>query len=1193
VARTTIRTGDITDSSVTAAKLATTAITDKLGYTPLQASDLNNYVTLTGSATLTNKTTQNLILTGTLTAGSTTGSSGQYLQSTGSGVQWVSLSIPSPNSFTNIAVTGQNTVVADSSSDTLTFIAGTGITITTDNTSDSITITGSAVNNVFSTIAVSGQSNVIADATSDTLTFVAGSNITITTDSTNDSITINATDNVSNSFATIAVAGHSNVVADSSTDILTLLASSGIDISTNATTDTITITNTGVTSVNGLTGSVSAQNIIDAVKSLDGPNSGLDADTLDGNDGSYYQQALGYTPVNKAGDTMTGNLTLSGAPTNSLHAATKQYVDDVASGLHWKGAVNLLAASNIALTGNTNTLVIDGHDALVSADSGYRILLKNQTTAANNGIYTYTDNGTTYTLTRSIDADTFQELEGTSVLVLEGTTYALTGWVQTNYSLTSFSGQTWVQFNSGGGVGGSDTFRTIAVNGQNSVVADSSTDTLTLVAGTGIVITTDAATDSITINSTGGGGGGSGGITTTVDKFTGNGSTTQYTLSSTPTNEDHTIVVIEGVVQFKDTYSVSGNVLTFSSAPYNGYNLEITTISGVLVNAFSTIAVAGQSNVVADSSSDTLTLSAGSGIAITTTAGTDTVAVAVDNTVATLTGTQTLTNKTLTSPVLGGITTSASGNIVVKPATSILEVQGSVAASSGVSQTYTVTVVGGVYVIDGVTTPILSFVRTGVYTFNQSAASNTGHPIAFKDGSGASYTTGVVTTGTPGSSGAQTVITVASDAPNDLRYYCVVHGNSMGNTIGVTGTAGTEYIGQIQLNCPVNTHGQKISAQPHAAAATNKLTLPGGTVIGNADAVLVSDTGTQTLTNKTISLSNNTVSGTLAQFNTAVTDADLATIAGSETLTNKTLTSPVLNTATADNLTLTGTLTANAAVGSAGQVLKSTGTGVQWANESGGSSFSTITVAGQSNVVADSASDTLTLIAGDNVTITTNANDDSITISATGGGGGGGNSFTTIAVSGQTSVVADSSTDTLTLAAGSGISISTDATTDTITITNTGGGGGGLASDSFKTISVAGQSNVVADSATDTLTLTAGPGVSITTDGTTDTITISATGGGGGGGGSDIPVIANSFTGNGSQTVFTLSATPGNKDQTLVIVGGVPQAKATYSLTGTTLTFSEAPENGYEIEIIIFAQSTTPGDGTSIGKAIALSMFFG
>jgi len=80
----------------------------------------------------------------------------------------------------------------------------------------------------------------------------------------------------------------------------------------------------------------------------------------------------------------------------------------------------------------------------------------------------------------------------------------------------------------------------------------------------------------------------------------------------------------------------------------------------------------------------------------------------------------------------------------------------------------------------------LSFVRTGVYTFDQSAASNSGHQIAFKDGSGASYTTGVVTTGTPGLSGAQTVITVATNAPDNLRYYCVAHGNDMGNTIGVT-----------------------------------------------------------------------------------------------------------------------------------------------------------------------------------------------------------------------------------------------------------------------------------------------------------------------------------------------------------------------------------------------------------------------
>ena len=55
---------------------------------------------------------------------------------------------------------------------------------------------------------------------------------------------------------------------------------------------------------------------------------------------------------------------------------------------------------------------------------------------------------------------------------------------------------------------------------------------------------------------------------------------------------------------------------------------------------------------------------------------------------------------------------------------------------------------------------------------------------------------------------------------------------------------------------------------------------------------------TQTLTNKSISLGSNTVTSTLAQLNTAVSDADVASLAGTETLTNKTLTSPAINTAT-------------------------------------------------------------------------------------------------------------------------------------------------------------------------------------------------------------------------------------------------------------------------------------------------------
>jgi hypothetical protein len=111
-----------------------------------------------------------------------------------------------------------------------------------------------------------------------------------------------------------------------------------------------------------------------------------------------------------------------------------------------------------------------------------------------------------------------------------------------------------------------------------------------------------------------------------------------------------------------------------------------------------------------------------------------------------------------------------------------------------------------------------------------------------------------------------------------------------------------------------------------------------------------------------------------------------------------------------------------------------------WATVSGGGtasdSFATIAVAGQSSVVADSATDTLTLVAGANITITTNAGTDTITIAAA-GGGTASDSFATIVVAGQSSVVADSATDTLTLVAGTGISITTDAGTDTVTVTST------------------------------------------------------------------------------------------------------------------------------------------------------------
>lgn len=95
----------------------------------------------------------------------------------------------------------------------------------------------------------------------------------------------------------------------------------------------------------------------------------------------------------------------------------------------------------------------------------------------------------------------------------------------------------------------------------------------------------------------------------------------------------------------------------------------------------------------------------------------------------------------------------------------------------------TVTVAGGVFVVDGVSTPVLSLRKGWTYTFDQSDASNSNHPFAFKSGS-SSYATGVTVTGTAGSTGAKVVFKVPDSATN-LRYYCTVHGNGMGNTITV------------------------------------------------------------------------------------------------------------------------------------------------------------------------------------------------------------------------------------------------------------------------------------------------------------------------------------------------------------------------------------------------------------------------
>lgn len=183
----------------------------------------------------------------------------------------------------------------------------------------------------------------------------------------------------------------------------------------------------------------------------------------------------------------------------------------------------------------------------------------------------------------------------------------------------------------------------------------------------------------------------------------------------------------------------------------------------------------------------------------------------------------------------------------------------SLAASLGGVTTFTVTVAGGVFVIDGTNNPTLTMERGNSYVFDLSDNSNSGHPLAFKDGS-ASYTTGVTTTGNAGTAGAQVRIDVSSNAPATLRYYCTVHGNAMGNTISVINSNFSIVAANIGN---VNTTATNIADVNTLASSTNLTNI--GTVAGQ------------------ISPTNNlsTVAGVATHLPTvAGVAADITTVAG-------------------------------------------------------------------------------------------------------------------------------------------------------------------------------------------------------------------------------------------------------------------------------------------------------------------------
>ena len=125
-------------------------------------------------------------------------------------------------------------------------------------------------------------------------------------------------------------------------------------------------------------------------------------------------------------------------PTNPQDAATKNYVDNAVSGLSWKNSVRVATTANITLSG---TQTIDG----IALSVGNRILVKNQTTAAQNGIYIVAS----ASWSRATDCNTWAELISAAVFVEQGTVNADTAWI-CNVDSGGTLGVTpinWTQFN--------------------------------------------------------------------------------------------------------------------------------------------------------------------------------------------------------------------------------------------------------------------------------------------------------------------------------------------------------------------------------------------------------------------------------------------------------------------------------------------------------------------------------------------------------------------------------------------------------------------------------------------------------------------------------------------------------------------------------------------------------------------------
>ena len=862
---------------------------------------------------------------------------------------------------------------------------------------------GAEVNqNAFGNVKV-GNVTIAADSKTDTLTVTAGSNVTLTPDASADSVTISATDTTYSS-ATQSAAGLMSAADKKKLDGI----AEGATASDENTTYSISKTGSTVT----LTGS-------------DGSTSSFtDADT------TYSDATTSASGLMSASDKTKLNGVATGAEVNQSAFSNVKVGSTTVAADSKTDTLELTAGSNITLTpdASADKITIAATDTKYNAATTSTAGLMSAADKAKldgieEGATNSTDSNTTYSISKSGSTVTLTGSDGTTSSFTDAnTTYS--NATTSSAGLMSADDKTKLNGISSGAEVNQNAFSNVKV-GSTTVAADSKTDTLTLTAGSNVTITPDASSDAITIAATdttyGAASQSSAGLMSAADKKKLDGiaegatasvdTNTTYTLTQDST-DGHKITLTPSTGS-ATTITIPDNNTTYSEATTSAAGLMSSSdksklngiASGAQVNqsAFSNVKV-GSTTVAADSATDTLELVAGSNVTLTPDATNDKVTIAAKDTTysaasQSTAGLMSAADKAKLDGIEAGATNSVDTNttytltqdssdghkITLTPSTG----SPTTITIPDDNTTYSAATTSAQGLMSAADKTKLNGISTGAEV-NQSAFSN----IKVGDSTIAADSKTDTLTLAAGSN-----VTLTPDTTNDKVTIAATDTNTTysiaksGSTVTLTGSDGSTS----SFTDANTTYSAATTSANGLMSSTDKSKLDG---IASGAEVNQNAFGNVKVGSTTIAADGKTdtlelVAGSNVTLTPDGTN-DKVTIAATDTNTTYTLTqdasdghkitlTPSSGNATTITIPDNNTTYSDATTSVHGLMTASDKTklnGIQTGAEVNQSAFSNVTV-GSTTIAADSKTDTLTLVAGSNVTLTPDATNDKVTIAAT------------------------------------------------------------------------------------------------------------------------------------------------------------------------------------------------------------------